>query len=46
VKGRNRAGGAPLVLDDAVLGDGSEPPELSEVGGPTPGAEPKGGHSY
>jgi transcriptional regulator with XRE-family HTH domain len=46
VKGRNRAGGAPLVLDDAVLGDAIEPPELSELDGPIPGAEPKGGHSY
>ena len=43
VKGRNKAGGAPLVLDEA-LGDSSEAPELSEVEAAMP-AEPKGGHS-
>src|SRR5262249_13025389 len=45
VKGRNKAGGAPLVLDDAALGESSETPELSEVEAAMPGAEPKGGHS-
>ena len=45
VKGRNKAGGAPLVLDDAALGEASETPELSEVEAAMPDAEPKGGHS-
>jgi hypothetical protein len=42
VKGRNRAGGAPLVLDDAMLG---EPTEAAETEGIVPGGESKGGHS-
>jgi transcriptional regulator with XRE-family HTH domain len=45
VKGRNRAGGAPLVLDDAALGDVSQPAEMSEAEVAIPGAEPKGSHS-
>jgi hypothetical protein len=44
VKGRNRAGGAPLTLDDAALGDVSQTPELSEAEVAIPGVEPKGGH--
>jgi transcriptional regulator with XRE-family HTH domain len=45
VKGRNKAGGAPLVLDDVALGEASETPELNEAEAVMPGAEPKGGHS-
>ena len=45
VKGRNKAGGSPLVLDDAALGDAAEVPELSEAEVAIPGVEPKGGHS-
>src|SRR5258708_38475539 len=45
VKGRNKAGGSPLVLDDAALGDAVELPELSEAEAAMPGVEPKGGHS-
>ena len=44
VKGRNRAGGAPLVLDDAALAESSET-EAPETAGAVAGDEPKGGHS-
>src|SRR5438093_5443547 len=45
VKGRNKAGGSPLVLDDAALAEAAETPELSEIDAAIAGVEPKGGHS-
>ncbi len=43
VKGRNKAGGAPLVLDDAMVAETAEAdaPEPADV---VVGDEPKGGH--
>lgn len=47
VKGRNRAGGSPLALDDAVLGETSEISDFSEIDvGMIPESGPKGGHSF
>ncbi len=43
VKGRNRAGGAPLVLDDAMLSEATGSAEASED--VVAGTESKGGHS-
>jgi len=47
VKGRNRAGGAPLLLDEAGMVEGVEAAEPAEaLEGPAGGnGEPKGGHS-
>jgi transcriptional regulator with XRE-family HTH domain len=52
VKGRNKAGGAPLVLDDAALGlpaDSGEPVEAeavaAEAGSAMPGGDTKSSHS-
>ncbi len=42
VKGRNRAGGAPLSLDEASLGEVAEPAEALEIPG---GGGDKGTHS-
>ena len=42
---RNKAGGSPLVLDDAALAEAAETPELSEIDAAIAGGEPKGGHS-
>ena len=44
VKGRNRAGGAPLGSGRRRAGRPSEPPELSEAEVDRYPAEPKGGH--
>jgi transcriptional regulator with XRE-family HTH domain len=47
VKGRNRAGGSPLALDDGVLGETPEPSDFSEIDvGMIPESGPKGGHSF
>jgi transcriptional regulator with XRE-family HTH domain len=46
VKGRNKAGGAPLVLDDVLLDDPALSPELTEAVAVGPNTDPKGGHSY
>jgi transcriptional regulator with XRE-family HTH domain len=45
VKGRNRAGGSPLVLDETSIGETAEAAETLE-GPPPGGGEPKGSHSY
>jgi transcriptional regulator with XRE-family HTH domain len=52
VKGRNKAGGAPLVLDDSALGlpvGAGEPVEAeaiaAEAGSAIPGSETKSSHS-
>ena len=45
VKGRNKAGGAPLVLDEAGIGEPTETAESLD-GPPVGTGEPKGSHSY
>jgi transcriptional regulator with XRE-family HTH domain len=44
VKGRNKAGGAPLVLDTAGIGETAEAAEVLDGPAPEPG-DAKGGHS-
>ena len=44
MKGRNKAGGAPLVLDDAMLGEPAETAEVADAVPAIEGTEPKGGH--
>jgi transcriptional regulator with XRE-family HTH domain len=50
VKGRNKAGGAPLLLDDGILDEGMEHAEAGEAvvetAVVTSEPPPKGGHSF
>jgi transcriptional regulator with XRE-family HTH domain len=45
VKGRNRAGGAPLVLDDTVVADSAENEAPETATAAVTDDEPKSGHS-